>query len=168
MNLGWGMALRWTALLLAGLFSSGALRAQSPDRLSPAELRELAAQKEIQRNELENLERETGRAVQLHNGAFFRRVYSDDFVGTVGFGQAMNKHSYITSMEGSNAKYVSMVVSDIRVRIYQDTAVVTALWSWRRDENGRTIGRQARVIHVYINGPRGWQAVASQETVLPG
>lgn len=136
--------------------------------LTAAELRELAAQKEVERQELENLERETAHAYQLHNGTFFRRVYSDDFIGTAGAGQSMGKNAYINAIEASQAQYVSLVVSDIRVRLYEHTAVVTAVWSWRRSDKSGPNSRQARVIHVYVNGPRGWQAVASQETVLPG
>src|SRR5208283_3761243 len=41
-----------------------------------------AADAELQRQELENLQKETARAMQLHNGSFFNRVYSDDFLGT--------------------------------------------------------------------------------------
>jgi hypothetical protein len=162
---------RWLGLGLALLgctYTAGALRAQGT--LTPAELRarEISAQKEAARQELENLERETGRAVQLHNGTFFRRVYSDDFIGTIGGGQAMNKLRFIGSIEESQTQYISFVVSDIRVRLYEDTAVVNSVWSCRLTGKSGPISRQMRVIHVYINGPRGWQAVASQETVLPG
>jgi Domain of unknown function (DUF4440) len=153
---------RWTALALLCL-SGITARAQTAQ-----ELREIAAQKEVDRQELENLERETGRAVQLHNGTFFRRVYSDDFIGTINSGQAVNKMKFVNAIEQSPVQYISLVVTDVRVRLYEDTAVVTSLWSWRSSEKGGPQGRQARIMHVYINGPRGWQAVASQETVLPG
>jgi hypothetical protein len=54
------------------------------------------------------------------------------------------------------------------VRIFQETAVVTCLWSSRGTSNGTSFFRQARVINVYVYGQRGWQVVASQETQLPG
>lgn len=159
---------RWVCRCLALAFSLTVTTAVHAQALTAAEIKELAAQKEVDRQELENIERETGRAVQLHNGTFFRRVYSEDFIGTLSGGQAMDKRSFVAALENSGSAYLSFVVTDIRVRLYQDTAVVTASWSWRRSDKGATISRQARVLHVYINGPRGWQAVASQETILPG
>ncbi len=156
---------RWALVFLACWVMSPGLRTQAQ---TASELKEQAAQKEVDRQELENIERETGRAVQLHNGTFFRRVYSDDFIGTLSGGQALDKRSFVTALENSGVEYLSFVVTDIRVRLYEDTAVVTASWSWRRSDRGATISRQARVLHVYVNGPRGWQAVASQETILPG
>jgi len=34
--------------------------------------------------------------------------------------------------------------------------------------DGRPFTRQSRVIQVFVYGQRGWLAVASQETLLPG
>ena len=38
---------------------------------------------ETGRQEIVNLEREAAHAIQLSDGTFFRRVYSDDFTGTL-------------------------------------------------------------------------------------
>ena len=62
----------------------------------------------------------------------------------------------------------SFVASDIKVRMFQDTAVVTCLWSSRGTQGLRQFSRQWRVTHVYVYGQRGWKTVASQETLLPG
>jgi hypothetical protein len=136
--------------------------------LSPAELRELAKEKEVQEEELTNLEQETARALQWNTGTFFRRVYSDDFEGILPSGQVLNKAAWIAALENSNVKYSSFVASDIRVKMFEETAVVTCLWSARGQRNGRTFAKQSRITHVYVYGQRGWQAVASQETLLPG
>ena len=48
---------------------------------------------EMQRQEIINLERETARAILLNNGTFFRRVYADDFAGTLSHGQTVDKNS---------------------------------------------------------------------------
>ena len=140
-------------------------RAQAP---TAAELRELAKEKEVKQEELVNLERESARAMQWNNGTIFRRIYGEDFVGILPTGQVKNKAEWIASIENSNIKYTSFVASDIHVRMFQDTAVVTCLWSSRGTQNGRVFSRQYRVTHVYIYGQRGWQAVAGQETLLPG
>src|SRR5437762_5607712 len=46
---------------------------------------------EVHRQEIVSLEREAARAIQLNNGTYFQRVYSDDFAGTLSHGQQVNK-----------------------------------------------------------------------------
>ena len=151
-------------LMLCVLFHPSA-RAQQK---TPAELREEAAQAEMHREELVLLERENGHAVQLGNPSFIQRVYGDDFAGTSDQGQVLNKTSLIKEVLNTDIHYKSVVVSDIRVRFFQDTAVAQSLWSMLGTQEGRPFSRQKRVIHVYVNGGRGWQLVAAQQTVLPG
>jgi Domain of unknown function (DUF4440) len=154
-----------SALLLASLMLALAPRGQAQ---TAAELREMAKEAEVKQEELLNLEKETAHALQWNTGTFFRRVYGDDFIGVLETGRVLDKASYIQSIETSTAKYVSFIASDIRVRMYQDTAVVTCLWSARGTQGDRSFSRQYRVTHVYVYGQRGWQAVASQQTLLPG
>lgn len=136
--------------------------------LAPAELRELAKEKDIKQDELVNLEKETVRALQWNVGTFFRRVYGEDFVGILPSGQILDKTRWIAAVENSGVQYSSFIASDIRIRMFEETAVVTCLWSSRGTKNGRAFYRQSRVTHVYVYGQRGWQAVSSQETLLPG
>jgi ketosteroid isomerase-like protein len=160
------MRKRSTLLLatLAFALAPGS-RAQAP---TAAELREQAAENEVRREELVNLEKEMARALQFNSGSLFRRIYGEDFVGILPTGQTMDKAGWIASIENPGIKYTSFLASDIRVRMFQDTAVVTCLWSSRGTRDGHSFYRQLRVIHVYVYGQRGWQAVASQETLLPG
>jgi hypothetical protein len=155
-------------LLLASLVL--ALTAVGQESLTQAELqlRALAKEKDVKQEELLNLEKETARALQWNTGTFFRRVYGEDFVGILPSGQVMNKAAWIAGVENSGVQYTSFLASDVQVRMFQETAVVTCLWSARGTRNGRPFSRQSRVTHVYVYGQRGWQAVASQETPLPG
>ena len=122
---------------------------------------------DLQRQELNNLEHEAAHAVESHSGTFFRRIYSDDFVGTLSSGQVMNKAQYLAFVQGSLLKYNFVIASDIAVRLYRDTAVVTCQWASSGTFMGKVVGARTRVTHVYVNGQRGWQVVASQETLLP-
>jgi len=139
--------------------------AQNP---SSAELRELAKENEVKQDELVNMEKETVRALQLNDVVLFRRVYGEDFAGILPSGQILDKAGWIAAIENSGTKYSSFIASDIRVRFFEQTAVVTCLWTSRGTKNGRASFQQLRVTHVYIYGQRGWQAIASQETLLPG
>lgn len=136
--------------------------------LEEMRLKARAVEYDAKQEELLNIEKETARALQWNTGAFFRRVYGEDFVGILPGGQIMNKATWIAAVENSGVQYSSFIASDIRVRMFEETAVVTCLWSARGTKNGRAFTRQSRVTHVYVYGQRGWQAVASQETLLPG
>jgi hypothetical protein len=131
-------------------------------------LRAIAAENESRLAEVNNIEKETVRALQFNTGTFFRRVYSDDFQGILPSGQILSKEAWIAAIENSQVQYSSFVVSDIRVKMFETTAVVTCLWSSRGHRNGKDFAKQSRVTHVYVYGVGGWEAVASQETLLPG
>jgi len=122
---------------------------------------------ELRRQEIVSLEREAGRAIQLRNGAYFRRVYSDDFAGTLSHGQQVNKTQWLTLIQSDAVKYDVFQASDIKVQIYQDMAVATCLWSSRFSTKGQQLGHQMRSIHVYLNGSSGWHVVSGQITSLP-
>jgi ketosteroid isomerase-like protein len=151
-------------LCAACLFVSPSARAQC----SPEERKQAAADAELHREELDILVRESVHAVQLKNPSFFRRVYGDDFVGTSPNGTVMDRAALIASIQNSPATYATFIATNVRVRIYQDTAVVTSVWSARGTQDGRSFSRQSRVIQIYVYGQSGWRVVASQETLLPG
>ena len=122
---------------------------------------------EMQRQEIIILERETARAIQLNDRTFFRRVYADDFTGTLSHGQPVDKNQMVNVVQSAAIAYQSFNASDIKVRIFEDTAVATCLWSWRATTKGQPVSSVLRVIHVYIYTTRGWKVIAGQATQLP-
>jgi len=145
------------ALLLAGLALNFGWQEQDEPPANP----------EMQRQEIINLEHEAARAIQTNTGTFFRRVYSDDFSGTMSHGQPVDKTSFINAVQTYEVKYDGFNASDISVRLYKDTAVATCLWTARGTFKDQKFNSQMRVLHVYINTPRGWRVVAGQITLLP-
>jgi len=132
------------------------------------EHKQIVTDSDIHREELDMLARDTARAVQLKNPSFFRRVYGEDFVGTTPNGTVMDKAALISYVENSPATYATFIATNVRIRIFRDTAIVTSVWSARGTQEGRSFSRQSRVIQIFVYGQRGWQVVASQETLLPG
>ena len=158
------------ALLVIGLAFAPTLQPQTPAQyecisrcMAPAYLEN----PEMQRQEIVILEKEAAHAIQLSDATFFRRVYSDDFIGTLSHGQPVNKSSFIDAVQSPGTKYESFQASDAKVRIFQNTAVATCLWSSRSIVNGQRVNSQMRVLHVYLNGPGGWRVVAGHATILP-
>jgi hypothetical protein len=160
--------MRKLSTLVLAILASSVVPCSRAQNRTTAELRELAKEKEVKQDELVILEKETARALQWNSGTLFRRVYGEDFVAILPSGQMLDKAAWIATIENPSTKYSSFVASDIRVRMFEETAVVTCLWSSHGTNNGLTFSRQLRVTHVYVYGQRGWQAIASQETLLPG
>jgi hypothetical protein len=128
---------------------------------------ELAPNPEMQREEIVNLENEAARAIQTNAGTYFRRVYADDFAGTLSHGQVVNKTTFISAVQNGEVKYDAFIASDVSVRLFRDTAVATCMWSARGVYKDQHFNSQMRVMHVYINTPRGWRVVSGQVTLLP-
>ena len=122
---------------------------------------------ELSRQEIVSLEKEAAHAIQLNNGTFFQRVYDNDFAGTLSHGQQVSKAQWIAVIQSTDVKYESFNASDIKVRVYEDTAIATCLWSSRSIIKGQRVSSQIRAVHVYVDTPRGWQVVSGQATNLP-
>jgi hypothetical protein len=138
--------LRLAALLALALTVSPRLRAQDPDAPPPNQ--------EMQRQEIVNIEGETARAILLNNGSFFHRVYSEDFVGMLTHGQPVDRNGFIDLVQSNEIKYQTFIANDIKVRLYQDIAVATCLWTSRGVFHGEHFNSQIRVTHVYVNTPQ--------------
>jgi predicted phage tail protein len=147
------------ALLVLVLTMTSLGLGQEPD--------DLIANPEVQREEIVNLEKEAARAIQLNDATFFRRVYGDDFAGTLSHGQQVDKTQWIRTIQSTDVKYESFTASDIKVRVFKVSAVASCLWSVRSVIKGQRVSSQIRAIHVYVNSPRGWHVIAGQTTNLP-
>ena len=126
-----------------------------------------ATDPETDRQEIVNLEREAAHAIQLSDGTFFRRVYSDDFAGTLSRGESVNKTGFLNAVQSTAIHYEAFNASDIKIHIFRDTAVATCLWSSRAIVKGQSVNSQMRVMHIYVNGGNGWKVVAGQSSPLP-
>jgi ketosteroid isomerase-like protein len=162
------MAIRREWWLTAGLLCFPAFL--SAQQLSSKQRKErVAAEVDVEAEEVVILEKETAHAMALNNASFFQRVYSDDYIGTAPTGEIMDRARLVSSVQNSTMKYTSFIATDIHVRIFGPTAVVTCTWSTRGVQDGRNVSKQYRVIHVYLNNVvGGWKVVAGQQTVLPG
>ncbi|HUL33013.1 MAG TPA: nuclear transport factor 2 family protein [Candidatus Eisenbacteria bacterium] len=144
----------------------------SAQYLTPKEKKDraIAAELDIQSQELVTLEKEAAHALSLNNPSFFDHVCADAYVGTAATGEVRSKAQLVASIQQSNIKYSTFLVTNIQVRIFGPTAVVTANWTTRGAQDGRNFARQYRVLHVYYNqnSVSGWKLIAAQETMLPG
>src|SRR5215472_7929277 len=154
-------SLMW--LLAAAVAAPALVSAQGvPPTQQQKKERALAAELDVDAVELVALEKEMAHAISLNNPSFFQRVLSDDYRGASTSGEVLNKSAVVTRIQTSSAKYYNFIVTDIYVRVYGASAVVTCTWTARGEQNGHVFARQYRVIHVYVNNKAGgWKIVAS-------
>jgi hypothetical protein len=149
-----------SALLIGALLSSGAFGQVWKKKIAPDE-------REIQMQELVNLEKENARAIQLNNPSFFQASYADEFRGVTSFGEPVDKNELIRLVQASGIAFSRVLESDIQIKMYLDAASVLSMRSERGTQNGKPISRQFRVMRVYIYTQRGWKVVSQLETELP-
>jgi ketosteroid isomerase-like protein len=122
---------------------------------------------DIQRQEVIALEKETAHAIQLKDATFFRRVYSDGFSGVLSRGETVDRASFITAVQSPDVMYESFTVSDLKIKLYRDIAVVSGTWSVRAVLKGQRASSQMRILHVYSYGGDGYHLISAQATLLP-
>ena len=110
------------ALLLASLLSPGSLQASAED----------------DRKAVEQLDIDYQAAVKRNDAAGMGRILADDFVLVVGNGRAFDKADLLKSAEDQDRTYEQQDASNRTVRVWGDTAVVTALlWLKGKSKEGQ-------------------------------
>ena len=106
------------------------------------------------------------REASIHRDAdFSARTLAEDYVAISPLGQVTTKQDTVSARKSGQLRYDTINVSDMVVRVYGDTAVVTA----RADVKGRQLGEDFsgpyRYTRVWVRRTGHWQAVSYQATV---
>jgi hypothetical protein len=122
------------------------------------------------RQELMQLERDIGRANVERDAAFFERVEADEFIFTDSGGGITLKKEDVASVKAPanpDSKLSSYEVDDMKVMLYDDTAVVTGRVTQRGVNKGREWTGQSRFTDVFVRRDKRWQIVAGHSSRLP-
>ena len=112
------------------------------------------------------LEREWNEAYKNGNKDVLDRIMADDFV-FIDEGSNINpKAPYIASTL-QNVKVESYSLEDMKVRIYGDTGIVTAVWVGKLTISGKDVSGSFRYTDVYVKRRGRWVCITSQETRIP-
>lgn len=112
--------------------------------------------------EMERLAKEAS----LHRDAdFSQRTLADDYVAITPLGQVTTKRDTVAARKSGQLRYQSIDVSDMVVRIYGDTAVVTARADVKGHQLGEDFSGPYRYTRVWVRRSGHWQAVSYQATV---
>jgi ketosteroid isomerase-like protein len=116
--------------------------------------------------ELARMEREFGEAQPRRDLAKLNRFMADDFVATVPPGKVINKAQVLAQITSPDIEMESLVNDEIEVRVYGDTAVVTARGTAKGRYQGKDASGQFRYTRVWVKRQGQWQAVAAQSTMI--
>ena len=110
------------------------------------------------------LEQQWEDALLKSDVATLEKIYDDSLTYTHSSGAVDNKSAYVGNIKSGATKYESMKRDDIKVSVYDDTALVTCHWEVHVLNRGNKLDINARYIHVYVKKKDGWKMVAHQST----
>jgi ketosteroid isomerase-like protein len=116
-------------------------------------------------NQIRDLEGQINAAVVSGDLHVFERLLADDFTHTNQTGKFRTRTEWLANHKPGQSPYDAYAVDDLKIRIYGDTAIVTARTTPKgRDSKGRPITGQYRYLRVWAKRDGQWRAVAFQGT----
>jgi ketosteroid isomerase-like protein len=108
-------------------------------------------------------------AVERNDATTMERILADGFVLVVGIGKVFTKADLLAEARSGRMVYERQDVEQRTVRLWGDTAIVTALLSARGTEDGKPFTYRVWFSDTYVRTPSGWRYVHGQSgTRLPG
>jgi ketosteroid isomerase-like protein len=117
--------------------------------------------------EVEQIERQLVAAISALDLATYDRLVADDYVVTQASGVELTKADVMASYRAGARRYKDLVISEVKVHLYGDTAVLSARTTGIRLEGGREIPNNVRYIRVYARRQGKWRAVSQMATPIP-
>jgi ketosteroid isomerase-like protein len=108
------------------------------------------------------LDTEFQRAVKNNDAAAIDRILADNFVLVTGRGRTQDKTEQLREARSRSAVYEHQEDADRTVRVWGNTAVVTALLWAKGTEAGKPFEYRLWFSDVYVRTPRGWKYVFGQ------
>lgn len=115
--------------------------------------------------EIVDLERQTKEAILHRDAEFSMRTLADDYVAITPLGQVTTKQDAVSARRSGQLRYESVNVTEMVVRLYGDTAVVTARADVKGHQLGEDFSGPYRYTRVWVRRNGHWQTVSYQATV---
>jgi ketosteroid isomerase-like protein len=110
------------------------------------------------------LERDTLAALLKKDSAAFGRIFSDDAVLITPDGSPQTKAQLLADLKSGDLAIATSDISDMKVRAFGDTAVVTYVTIDKGTYKGQDISGRYRWTDVFVRRAGSWQIVAGQGT----
>jgi ketosteroid isomerase-like protein len=115
-------------------------------------------------NELTSLEKEFSKAIVSNNAKAIEAFLASDWVIIDPDRGVIDKDRFLGVIESGALTHEAMDSEDFRVRVYGDTAVVTALTRTKGKFMGQDFSTQERATDVFVRQDGRWRCVISQVT----
>ena len=154
-----------SALLLLVLLLLLALSSSMQARTTRPQANATGPREEEVVREIVDLERQAKEAAIHRDASFSERTLADDYVAISPLGQVIGKAETVAARKTAQLRYDSIEISEMVVRLYGNTAVVTA----RADVKGKELGEEFsgpyRFTRVWVRRSGHWLTVSYQATV---
>jgi len=126
------------------------------------------AQKESVEETIRKLDNERIQA-QIHADAVaLDRIYADDFIGVGPSGTVRTKPQVISDFTSGKLKFQSITTDEIKVRVYENTAVETGLSTMLGQDKDKAVPRETRFTRVWVKQEGRWRLVANHYSLRTG
>ena len=117
-------------------------------------------------DQLKKMEKDRAEAVVKGDVATLEKLTSDDYILINANGQLSDKPTTMNNIKTGNIKLTTNDVSDLKVRVYGNTAVVTGKSNATGSIGGRELKGPVMFTRVYVKNNGKWQSVAFQQTPI--
>jgi ketosteroid isomerase-like protein len=111
------------------------------------------------------LDTEYQAAVKRNDAATMDRILADDFVLITGRGQTFTKADLLRDARNKTSVYEQQDEIERKVRLWGDTAVVTALLWIKGSSGDKPFERKLWFSDTYVRTPKGWRYVLGQASL---
>ncbi len=115
--------------------------------------------------EIVEMERQAREASIRRDADFSQRTLAEDYVAITPLGQVTTKQDTVSARKSGQLRYDTINVSDMVVRVYGDTAVVTARADVKGHQLGEDFSGPYRYTRIWVRRTGHWLAVSYQATV---
>ena len=117
--------------------------------------------------QLKKLETDRAAAAVKGDVATLDKQTADDYTFINLYGQMSDKSQMVNAFKTGRTKLTSDEVSDMKVRVYGNTAVITGKADVAGTMAGKDTKGQIMFTRVYVKKGGSWQSVAFQQTLVP-
>jgi len=111
------------------------------------------------------LDTEYQAAVKINDATTMDRILTEDFILVTGRGKVYNKTDLINAAKNQDAIYEYQDDSQQTVRVWGETAVITALLYQKGTYKGEPFEDQLWFSDIYIRTPDGWKYAFGQASL---
>lgn len=114
-----------------------------------------------------DIEKKRFAALVSKDFTYLNEVLGEDLVYCHSSGLMDTKATFVQSIKDGKLTYNEMTPEELKVRIYDKTAIITGICSAKVISNGQPLNTRFRFTDVYIKRKEGWQMVSWQSLRLP-